>query len=204
MTDPNETEPKRRRPGRAIAWGAAGLLAAGSIVAAQAIADSRPFQHVRQFVADGGMPELTPAQFGPHHGFGAGPRGPFAEMTHREIDKMIARGVAHAAIEIDATDEQRDAITAIVLELAGEVRPVPDGFRDAGEEMRALLLAPEVDAEALEALRAERIAEADRVSREIVGALTEIAGLLTPGQRTIAAERIEAFSQMRERRRFHD
>lgn len=207
MHDPDDRKPATQpRTGRrrAVIWMTVGVLAAGSIFAAQAIADSRPAQHLRQFVADGGMPEITPAQFPHGPRFGGGPRSPFADMTEEEIDRMVARGVAHAGIELDATDEQRDAITAIVLELAGEVRPVPEGFRDAGEQMRDLLLAPEVDAEALETLRAERIAEADRVSREIVDAMTEIAGLLTAEQRTMAAERIETFRDLRERRRFHD
>ena len=204
MSHPNETRIDRTRRGgrgRVLAWTVGCALAAGSVLAAQAIADSRPVQHLRQLAADGGMPQATPAQLGPGDGIGHGPRSPFADMTDEEIDRMTARAVAHAAIEVDATDEQRDEITAIVLAVAGEVRAVPDGLRDAGARMRELLLAEEVDAEALEAVRAGRIAEADRVSREIVSAVTEIAGLLTPEQRRLAAERIEAFRAMRERRR---
>lgn len=207
MTNLTPEPTKWYRTGRGRVVAAAVVLAAAFGV--QAIAESRPGQHARQFVADGGLPEAISADFRPgafSHGprFGPGRGSPFADMTEEEIDAMIARGVAHVAIEIDATDEQRDAITELVLALAGEVRPVPEDFREAGEEMRALLLAEEVDTEAIEALRAERMAEADRISREVVGTMTQVAGLLTPEQRRTVTERLEWFREMRERRRMRD
>jgi len=209
MTDQKNSTQKwyRTRRGRLVAGGAAIICIA---LGAQAIAQSRPAQHLAQFMADGGAPEFMQAEFRPGHGFGSGHgfgpgRGsPFEGMSEEEIDAMIARGVAHAAIELDATDEQRDQITDIVLGLVQEMRPVPDGFREASTEIRDLLLAAEVDAEALEAIRAERIAEADRVSREMTTAMTEIASLLTTEQRQTAAERIEFFQEMRDRRRGGD
>ena len=93
MHDPDDSKPATQpRTGRrrAVIWTMVGVLAAGSIFAAQAIADSRPVQHLRQFVADGGMPEITPAQFPHGPRFGGGPRSPFADMTEEEIDRMIA------------------------------------------------------------------------------------------------------------------
>lgn len=200
MTDKsNETKKWHSSPrGRVII----GVFAAACVaLGAQAIAQNRAGQHLFQYISDGGAPVLTPAQFRPGHGFGPERGSPFEGMTDEEIDRMIARGVAHTAIELDATDEQRDRITDIVLGLVQEVRPVPDGFREASAEIRDLLLAEEVDAKALEAIRAERVAEADRVSREMVAALTEVAGILTAEQRQTAAERIEFFQEMRERRR---
>ena len=226
MTDPQDARPTdvraadaqaakwhRTRRGRTIAGIAVvGCLALG----AQALAESRPGQHLRLLVAEGGVSGIVPAQFGSAklelaqfgsgHGFGRGrgPRSSFADMSEAEVNKMIARAVAHAAIEVEATDEQRDRITAIATELAGKARPVPQGFRDAGERMRELLLAKDVDAAAIEAVRAERIAEADRVSREVVTALVKVSKVLTPEQRATAAERIETFRSMRDRFRRRD
>lgn len=207
MKDPNDSNQKwYKSPRGRIITGVA--VVACIALGAQAIAQTRPVQHLTQFISDGGTPEFMQADFRPSHGyghgFGPGRGSPFEDMTEEEIDAMISRGVAHAAIELDATDEQRDQITAIVLGLVGEIRPVPDGFRAASTELRDLLLADEVDAEAIEAIRAERIAEADRVSREMVTAMTEIAGILTAEQRQTAAERIEFFQEMRERRRERD
>ncbi|ABD54932.1 Spy/CpxP family protein refolding chaperone [Jannaschia sp. CCS1] len=205
MTDQNDSNKKWYKTGRGRLF--AGIAAAACIVlGAQAIAQTRPAQHLAQFVSDGGTPEFMEAQFRPGHGHGFGPgRGsPFEDMSEEEIDRMVARGVAHAAIELGATDAQRDQITEIVVALVQEMRPLADGFREAATELQSLLLAEDVDAEALEAIRAERLAEADRVSREMVTALTEIAGILTAEQRQTAAERIEFFREMRERRRGED
>ena len=203
MTDTNDNNTKwYKSPRGRIITGVAAVACIA--LGAQAIAQTRPVQHLAQFISDGGTPDFIQADFRPGQGIGPGRGSPCEGMSEEEIDAMISRGVAHAAIELDATDEQRDQITAIVLGLVGEMRPVPDGFRDASTEIRDLLLADEVDAEAIEAIRAERIAEADRVSREMVTAMTEIAGLLTAEQRQTAAERIEFFQEMRERRRARD
>ncbi|EBA10714.1 Spy/CpxP family protein refolding chaperone [Roseobacter sp. CCS2] len=182
-----------------------GIAAAVCIgIGAQAIAQSRPAQHVAQFVTDGGAPDFVQADFRSGHRFGAGRGSMLDDMTDAEMDGMIARGVAHAAIELDATDAQRDEITQIILDLVADLRPVPDGFRAAGTEIRELLLAEEVDAAALEALRADRIAEADRVSREMITAMTRISNILTPEQRQTAADRMAFLQEMRERRRTRD
>jgi len=201
MTNQNTTAKKWHKTGRGRL--VAGIAAAACIgLGAQAIAQSRPAQHVSQFWADGGTPDFLQAGYKTGHRFGAGRTGFLDGMTDAEIDKMIARGVAHAAIEVDATDAQRDELKEVVIALVQELRPVPDGFRDAGTQMRDLLLGDTVDAAAIEILRAERIAEADRVSLEMVTAMTRIANILTPEQRKIAAERIEFFQKMRERRRW--
>lgn len=207
MTDPKDTAPAKwlgTRKRRTVAVIAGLALAVG--VTAGAIAESRPGQHFKLMVAEGGMTMhmgdggIHPAHFRGRHGFGSGGPNPFADMTDEEREKLIARGVAHAAIELDATDDQRDEMTALVTALAGKMQDVPEGFRDAGERMRVLLLADEIDAGALEAIRVERLAEVDRISREAMATLAEVAGLLTPEQRRTVAERMERMHAMRERR----
>lgn len=122
-------------------------------------------------------------------------------MSDGETDGLIARKVAHAAIEVDATDAQRDEIAAIVTEIAGGPRAVPEGFREAGGRMEALLVAEEVDAAALEAVRAERLAEADRMGCKVVSAMVQVVGLATSERRRTVAERLETFREVHERRR---
>ena len=63
--------------------------------------------------------------------------------------------------------------------------------------MHKLLTANTIDRAALEKVRAERLAEADRVSKELVNALADVAEVLTPEQRVIVNERLEQFKSMR-------
>ena len=63
--------------------------------------------------------------------------------------------------------------------------------------MHKLLTASTIDRAALEKVRAERLAEADRVSRELVNALADVAEVLTPEQREIVNERLHQLKSMR-------
>ena len=71
----------------------------------------------------------------------------------------------------------------------------------AGEQLRSILTGSTVDRVALEKLRAERIAEIDKRSRQLVNAMADVAEVLDAGQRKKLEERIEEFRSMR--RRWH-
>ena len=72
-------------------------------------------------------------------------------------------------------------------------------MRAAGKEIHDLLLADTIDREALEKLRAERLAEAGRISQNLVNAVVEVAEVLSPEQRKLLDERIREFRSMRGR-----
>jgi Spy/CpxP family protein refolding chaperone len=55
-----------------------------------------------------------------------------------------------------------------------------------------LLLAPEIDRAAMEALRSEQMDQADAISRALVTKLADVANVLTPEQRSEVASRIAA------------
>ena len=84
---------------------------------------------------------------------------------------------------IDATEEQREAIQGILGEAAG-------GFAGTVEEHRSLrrdwlteLARPELDAEALEALRAAHLRMADEKSRKFLDVVLRVGAVLTVEQR---------------------
>jgi Spy/CpxP family protein refolding chaperone len=57
-------------------------------------------------------------------------------------------------------------------------------------------LADSIDRTALEKLRAERLAEAEMISKNLVGALADVAEVLSPEQRKVLDERINEFRSL--------
>jgi protein CpxP len=114
-------------------------------------------------------------------------------MDPAEVKERVERMVAHLAIEIDATEEQKQKLTAIFLGAANDLLPLRAEMmesRHAGE-LVGLLTAPTVDRAAIEAFRAEKLALAEQASRRIAAALGEAAEVLTPEQRAEIGERIK-------------
>jgi Spy/CpxP family protein refolding chaperone len=101
--------------------------------------------------------------------------------------------VKHIAIEIDATDEQQAKITTLVTALAADLTPVREQMHDARQEIRELLVAETIDRGALEAVRATGIAEAERISKNLVNAAADVAEILTAEQRELLSERLKDF-----------
>lgn len=132
-------------------------------------------------------------------GWGWGPgssrsgHGPMGTLEPAEVQERVERMVAHLAIEIDATDEQKQKLTTIFVSAANDLLPLRAEMlesRQAGE-LVGLLTAPTVDRAAIEAFRAEKLALADRASRRIATAFGEAAEVLTPEQRAEIGERLK-------------
>ena len=161
------------------AAGVALAIAAVGVVGYQAVAQTKPAQHAAIAVK--------------HGGWGGGR----SAMTPEEMEKQIDRMVAHAAIEIDATDEQSAEIAAIAKAAAKEIRPLRDAMREDARKLQSLLLAEVVNPSEIEALRAARLADFDAKSKIVADAVAKIATILTPEQRRLAEERIERFRSHR-------
>lgn len=191
MSDSQDTKPQTPKNNRRkFVLGAALLAGLGGIFGAHALADSKTGQHMRLAASDHGgwfSGRHHRAHWRGHH------KGRFFDMSEQEVDAKVTRMVKHVAIEIDATAEQQDKIIALVKSAAREVRPLRDKMRDAGREAHQLLLAENVDRQALEALRAERLAESDNISKTLVNTIADIAEILTPAQRKLLNERISEF-----------
>jgi Spy/CpxP family protein refolding chaperone len=165
----------------ALATGIA--IAIGGVFGVQALADSKAYGHMKLYAGNYG---------GGHGGHHKG----LSDLSDEELEARIERMVKHVAIEIDATEEQQDRITALVTAAAKDLKPVHDRLRATGKEIHDLLLADSIDRTALEKLRAERLAEAEMISKNLVSALADVAEVLSPEQRKVLDERIKEFRSM--------
>ena len=98
---------------------------------------------------------------------------------------------------VDATDEQREAVRTIVGRAFDDLSDVVGEHRALRREWLTELERPELDAAALEALRARHVGLLDRKSRRALDALVEAGSVLTAEQR---AELVSMVSRHRDRR----
>ncbi len=179
-----KTDSFRKGNRKVIALATGTAIAIGGVFGVQALADSQAYGHMK----------LYAGYIGGWHG---GHHKGFADISDADIEARIERMVKHAAIEIDATQEQQEKITALATAVAKDLKPVHDRMRAAGKEIHDLLLADTIDRAALERLRAERLAEAERISKNLVSALADVAEVLSPEQRKVLDVRIKQFRSMR-------
>jgi Spy/CpxP family protein refolding chaperone len=169
---------------KAIALATGTAIAIGAVFGVQALANSQTYSHMKLYASNIG---------GGHGGHHKG----LADISDADIEAHIERMVKHAAIEIDATQEQQEKITALITAVAKDLKPVHDQLRTTKKEIHDLLLADTIDRTALEKLRAERLAEAELISKNLINALADVAEVLSPEQRKLFDERIEQFRSLR-------
>jgi protein CpxP len=175
---------KCRKGGRKLCALAIGItVAVGVVFGIQAFSDSKAYGHMQQLAG----------YYGGGHG---GHHKSFSDLSDEELRTRIERMVKHAAIEIDATQEQQEKIAALVTAAAKDLKPMHERLRATGKEIHNLLLADTVDRTALEKLRAERLADAELISKNLVSALADVAEVLSPEQRKALDERIKEFRFM--------
>jgi len=162
---------------KVIALATGTVIVIGSAFGVQAFADSKTYGHMKLYASN----------------FGGGHHKRFADLSDADIEAKIERVVKHAAIEIDATQAQQDKIVALAMAVAKDMKPVHGRMRATGKEIQELLLADTIDRSALERLRAERLADAEQISKDLVSALADVAEILSLEQRKVLNERIEQF-----------
>jgi Spy/CpxP family protein refolding chaperone len=182
--DNSGQEPARKRRNRLTAIVVATAVVVGGAFGVHAIAQTNAYEHLRTEAGLGG---------GWHHR----DRKPLAEMSDAEVAERVTRMVRHLGIEIDATPEQEARIIGIATGVATDLRPLRQRARTTAMELQQLLTAETVDRVALENLRAARLAEADEISKTLVGAVADVAEVLTPEQRETVQAMIR---EARERR----
>ena len=119
------------------------------------------------------------------HGMMGGPIDP--ARAERRADRMVR----HLAVEIDASTEQQEKLRAIVKAAVKDLVPLREKAQAARQKARQLLTQPTIDGAAIEAFRAEQVAQLDAVSKRLAQALTEAAEVLTPQQRQQISEHME-------------
>ncbi len=180
---------RSRKPSRkVIVLAMATAAALAGAFGVQSFAGSKTAAHMKIIASDtsGGWFGHRWHRAGWRHGRDHG----LFDMTDAEIDAKLTRMVKHVAIEIDATQEQQDKIISLITTAAKELKPLRDDMLNARDEARDLLMANAIDNTALEKLRAERLAQIDRISKTLVDTMAEVAAVLSPEQRRTLDERI--------------
>ncbi len=122
-------------------------------------------------------------------GFPGGGPGMHKEFMERRLDKMLD--------EAKATDGQRTAIKNIAARLHAEMEPLHQEHKPIHDQMLKLLAADKVDAAAVEKLRTQVLALAEKGSQSMTRALVDAANVLNAEQRqTIINEIQERHSEM--------
>lgn len=108
------------------------------------------------------------------HGHGHDPTE-MREHAYRMVDRTLS--------QVDATDAQHETARGVVDATLAKLDELDLDRRGMRGEVMALLTAPDVDRDAIEAFRAEKIASADQASKILTEGLVELALILTPEQR---------------------
>jgi Spy/CpxP family protein refolding chaperone len=152
-----------------------------------------------------GGPGHGPMAMGMHGGGGGGPgHGPMMGMRGGDgpgMGMMAGRGMERMLDSVNATAEQRTQIKAIADKARAEMLAQREAGRGLREQMAKLFAQPVVDANAIEALRAQMLQQHDAQSRRMTQAMVEASRVLTPEQRKQIAERMTQRRALMERHR---
>ena len=128
-------------------------------------------------VAQGGGSRFG-ARFG-HGGWGHG--GSFASGEGRA---RVEQYLDFVLYKVDATQQQRGEIQAIIGDAVDDLMAMRDNARGDHGAFIAEMTKPDIDRSALESLRARQLEFAEQASTRALTALADAVEILTPEQRT--------------------
>ena len=128
------------------------------------------------------------AHGGWHDRFRMHGHGHAASVAH--ATERLQRIAAWALGTVDATDEQRERIDAILAGAVNDVFPLRDEHHAHRRDLIAELARPQVDRAELERVRAAELALAEKASARLLDATVAIAAVLQPEQRQRLAQRL--------------
>ncbi len=113
-----------------------------------------------------------------HHGHHA---GGVMGGSPRHVERMLD--------SVNATEAQRAQVRQIAEAAAAETKDRRVAARSLRQQQMELFAQPTVDANAVEALRRQMLAEHDQTSQRVTRAMLDISRVLTPEQRAQMAEK---------------
>jgi Spy/CpxP family protein refolding chaperone len=133
---------------------------------------------------------LAHAHGGPG-GWGGWHRGGM-DQDPQVMQKRAEARVKWMLADVGATEAQEKKIAEIMTAAMTDLRPVRQQARDARREAMQILSQPQIDRNALEALRAKQAQAMESISRRMTQSLADAAEVLTAEQRAKLAQRMES------------
>ncbi len=124
------------------------------------------------------------------HGHGFGHRSHGFESPE-EAREHLERHAGWALRRIDASDDQKERIVAILSGSVDELYTLRDRHRLHHEELVTLFTSDEIDRDAIDEIRAQELALLDEASSNLASSLADVAEVLTPEQRAEVREWVE-------------
>jgi Spy/CpxP family protein refolding chaperone len=129
--------------------------------------------------------------FGPFgHGGWHGRGFMMGQIDPAQVEDRADRMVRHLAIEVDANAEQQERLRAVVKSAVRDLLPMREKAQAARQRGRELLTQTTVDRAAIEAFRAEQVAQVDAISKRVAQAVTDAATILSVEQRRKIEDRL--------------
>ena len=127
----------------------------------------------------------------PFHGGPGGPGGP--PWANAEEHRAFAQERMTMALDaVGATEEQQAEIEGILEPLFDQLSDMHADHEARHDEFRDLLLAEDIDRDALEALRVEGLDRFDEASQLVVTAIADVAEVLTVEQREALVDLVQS------------
>jgi Spy/CpxP family protein refolding chaperone len=104
---------------------------------------------------------------------------------------MAERRVDHLIKMVGGTPEQKTKLLALAQAAMADMKPLREQLGAARKRGMELLAAASIDRGAVEKLRSESAQLMDGISRRMSAHMMDAAEVLTPAQRTIAAEKMK-------------
>ena len=142
--------------------------------------------------ATGGALTTMAVGAGAHGGWGHGFRmhGHHGQMDPDRVVERVQRFSAWTLGSVDATDEQRDRIDAILAAAVNDIFPLRAEHHAHTRDLIAELARPQLDRDRLERVRTAELALAEQATARMLDATVEIAEVLDPEQRQRLVERL--------------
>jgi periplasmic protein CpxP/Spy len=128
-------------------------------------------------------------------GGGRGMGGP--GMMFSGSPEHTGRAVDHLLDGLNATDDQRSQIKQIAQAAAADLKSQREAGAGLRERAMQVFTAPNVDANAAEALRQQMQVQHDQGSRRMLQAMLDVSKVLTPEQRLKLGERFKEHAAQR-------